>query len=82
VEDRASIGESVRAFPGPWEPHDLVAVKDAVVRIARLEGEFPWHRYDQDELFLCHRPVADRTAHTLLLEKPETKQYGDAEPPG
>ena len=24
-----------------------------------------------------HRPVADTTAHALLVEKPETKQYGN-----
>jgi hypothetical protein len=24
-----------------------------------------------------HRPVAERAAHALLLEKPETKQYGN-----
>jgi mannose-6-phosphate isomerase-like protein (cupin superfamily) len=24
-----------------------------------------------------HRPVASRTAHALLLERPETKQYGN-----
>jgi mannose-6-phosphate isomerase-like protein (cupin superfamily) len=102
-----SINDAARRLERPFEPADLVTVNDAIVRIAAIEGEFPWHHHEEDELFLCwegafrieledrapvelaageilvvprgveHRPVAEQRAVVLMLERPETLQYGN-----
>lgn len=107
MPEPVSLDAIIEALPGPYQPADVTAVNDSIVRIARLHGEFPWHTHDEDELFLCwdgsfrielegdqavelsrgdiyvvpagveHRPVADEPAHGILLERPETQQYGN-----
>jgi quercetin dioxygenase-like cupin family protein len=101
------LRESARSIARSWVPIDLVRANDTVVRLAKLEGEFPWHQHDEDELFLCwdgafrielagrqavelhagqlfvvpkrvqHRPIATEPAFALLIERPETLQYGN-----
>jgi mannose-6-phosphate isomerase-like protein (cupin superfamily) len=107
VSEVISLEDLIARLEGPWQPLDVIEVNDAIVRLARFEGEFPWHHHDEDELFLCwdgsfrvemedrepvtlhagelfvvpsdveHRPVAEQRAHGLMLERPETKQYGN-----
>lgn len=102
-----SIDKTIATLTGPWQPHDLMFANDTVIRVARFDGEFPWHTHEEDELFLCwdgsfrvevegrepvtlrpgdlfvvprgarHRPVADAVAHALMVERPETRQYGN-----
>lgn len=107
MAEAVSLTDLIASLPGAYQPVDVTRVNDAVVRVARLDGEFPWHTHDEDELFLCwdgsfrielegdvsvelgrgdvyvvpagtsHRPVADTVAHAVLLERPETLQYGN-----
>ena len=104
---QVSVKSVIAQLPGPFQPRDLAFANETVLRVARFEGEFPWHQHEEDELFLCwdgsfrvellgrdsvvlragdifvvpkgtrHRPVADQVAHGLMIERPETLQYGN-----
>ncbi|MBP6546552.1 MAG: cupin domain-containing protein [Phenylobacterium sp.] len=42
---------AVAAVQTPWWNRTLCTVNDSVVRLAVIEGEFHWHRHDEEDEF-------------------------------
>jgi mannose-6-phosphate isomerase-like protein (cupin superfamily) len=50
--EKLDVQRLVDERPDPWWNQTLCEVDGAAVRLGRLEGEFHWHKHDeQDELF-------------------------------
>lgn len=50
--EHIDVGAEAAAMQ-PWSNQTLVTVNDSVVRLAVVEGEFHWHKHDnEDEFFL------------------------------
>ncbi|NER12919.1 cupin domain-containing protein [Leptobacterium flavescens] len=47
-----NIKEKYSLFDKQWHPHQIATVDDMQVIIAKIQGEFVWHKHDhEDELF-------------------------------
>jgi mannose-6-phosphate isomerase-like protein (cupin superfamily) len=47
-----NLEEKVRQIDEPWSPVEVARVNDQVVRLAKVQGEYHWHRHaKEDELF-------------------------------
>ena len=57
MTEATNVNAAADAITAPWRPRDLAVANGSVVRIARLEGAFPWHAHDEGEMFLCWRGV-------------------------
>jgi mannose-6-phosphate isomerase-like protein (cupin superfamily) len=54
--DRISLTDKFAAFTEHWTPKIVAELNGQHVKLAKLRGEFVWHRHDhEDELFLVHR---------------------------
>ena len=53
TEDAIDLAERCSALPELWSPRVVAQVNDQFVKVARVQGEFPWHSHEaEDELFL------------------------------
>lgn len=53
---KTALDHAFEAIDKPWTPVVAGRVNDTSVKLARIEGEFIWHKHeDEDEFFLVHR---------------------------
>lgn len=51
--EKVNIQNKLSLFHDHWNPRIVGEVNDANVKLAKLKGEFVWHRHDnEDEMFL------------------------------
>lgn len=51
--ESVSLEEKFGMFSEHWKPKIVAEVNDSYVKIAKVSGEFVWHRHpEEDELFL------------------------------
>jgi mannose-6-phosphate isomerase-like protein (cupin superfamily) len=50
------LDEAFRRITTHWDPHVAGELNGQQVKLAKLKGEFVWHRHEvEDEMFLVHR---------------------------
>ena len=50
---KVNLAEAMGRFDEHWNPKIVGQVNDTQIKLAKLQGEFVWHRHDdEDELFL------------------------------
>lgn len=51
--EKVNLAEKFSRFDDTWRPRIVAALNGQHVKLAKLEGEFVWHRHErEDELFL------------------------------
>lgn len=50
--DVVNLAQKFNLFNDPWHPRIVGELNDSYVKLAKLKGEFVWHKHDnEDELF-------------------------------
>ena len=58
--NKVNLQEKFASFSEQWSPKIVARYNENEVRLAKLGGEFIWHKHeDTDELFLCVDGVLD-----------------------
>ena len=67
---KIDIPEMVKAYTDKWFNQTLTRVNDSVVRVGIVEGEYHWHKHDNDDEFffvLEGRLLVDLEDRTIEL---------------
>ncbi|MBT8267395.1 MAG: cupin domain-containing protein [Bacteroidia bacterium] len=69
-----NIKEKFSKFNINWHPHQIAVVDDMQVILAKLKGEFVWHKHDEeDELF----QVIKGTLYMQFRDRTEVVKQGE-----
>ncbi|MFQ5758793.1 MAG: cupin domain-containing protein [Candidatus Bathyarchaeia archaeon] len=53
VIQKFNLNEISKQFTQPWSPRNIETINETVIRAAKFDGEYHWHKHDdEDELFL------------------------------
>lgn len=56
MQQPVSLEAACKALPQLWSPRVLGRINEQYIKVARVQGEFPWHAHaSEDELFLVLR---------------------------
>ncbi|MEZ4857534.1 MAG: cupin domain-containing protein [Flavobacteriaceae bacterium] len=51
-----NVSQKFRKFSAHWSPHQIALVDDMQVLLAKIEGDFVWHKHEEeDELFFVQK---------------------------
>ena len=51
-----NLNQKFSLFSKQWHPHQIATVDDMQVILAKIKGEFVWHKHDhEDELFYVQK---------------------------
>lgn len=72
---KVNLARKFALFDDHWRPKIVGQVDDTQVKVAKVQGEFEWHRHEEaDELFLVHEGrllIQLRDAEDVWLERGE-----------
>jgi len=72
--DTINIKDKFSKFTKNWHPHQIAVVDDMQVILAKLKGDFVWHKHDdEDELF----QVIKGTLYMQFRDKTEIVKEGE-----
>ena len=53
-----NLADKLAEFSDHWSPKIIAGLNDYHVKLAKVEGTFPWHKHDEtDELFLVLKGI-------------------------